>query len=1437
MSAPTLTDVRETDCALTGNQLNIWLGQESAPALPLYNELTVFVIDGPLDRERFDRALQLVIDGTDALRLVVNRYLGQPHLGIRGQWSYRSAYLSFVDTPNADGALADWAHSYVDSVLDLSVQVFDSTLIELGTNRWAWALLQHHIASDATSMNLIFERVSELYARLAVDPDPSPVDYPAFADYVDWHTAFTAQHSYADIQSFWQQRLVDPPPPMVFTEGRSLHSASSRRRLRRDVVLDRARVEALRALAARNGIRFVSDDLSLFGVFAAALFVLLHRISGERRRTIGVPWQNRTPAAAGTVGLLMEQDPFTVQLADDDTFTDLVRRVHAETLAHLRHLPFAAGNPGGRLYDVTLNVLKVSLGRFAGMPVDAQWYRPSFGEGSLHLQVHDMGVSGELTLSFDFHPELFSQEQRQITIDQFLQILDSSVADADVAIGSINVQTPAELEMLGSWNSTDLPYPSHATVLDLFLEQASTRPDQIAVRCAEQHLTYAELDRRAEAVARMLRQIGIGSGGSVGVCLNRSTDMLAAVLGVMRSGAAYVPLDPAFPAERLAFMLADSGASALIIEPDLRNAVDAGSCAVLDISADPMPSAEVLPSRAETLPRPDDLAYVLYTSGSTGRPKGVRIPHRALTNFLWSMRNSPGCDSEDVVLAVTTLSFDIAGLELYLPLISGAVVEIATRATATDGRRLTNLLDSSGATILQATPATWRMLIEAGWTGTPNLKALVGGEPLPPELVAPLLARTSSLWNMYGPTETTIWSSVELITDPDAVITIGRPIANTTFHVLDADGRPTPVGVPGELYIGGHGLASGYQGRPDLNAARFVADGASAGATRYRTGDLVRFLFDGRLVHLGRLDNQVKIRGHRIELGEIELALISHPEVKEAAVHTQRIRGGADMVLVGYVVTGKCGALPPATELRDHLRRTLPNYMVPTQFVEIDRIPLTPNRKIDRRALPAPESGPGLSNLRPPRTAVERSIAAIWTDLLQLNQVGVQDDFFELGGHSLLALQMLGRICDELLVDLPLHRLFVASTLEEVAAAVEHELTAHEPAHETAAGYEHALATIWSGIFGAAGIGRDENFLALQGDRDLVDEMLERTRDTLGVVAEGLSASEFRQDPTIAALARSISDNEKTSPSLIVPLRMGGRRRPLFLVHAGGGYVFFYRALAAQLASDRPVYGIRAETLREGAGQPYLHADSIETVAARYVEEITSVQPSGPYLVGGACAGGLIAFEMARQLIARGDELAGPIVIFDAILANNAYLGADDLEMLRDSGLYSEPFLAALRRSLTRQVTSARGKSLRDASHDLTVSAARRIRIELRRAAAPLADRKWLTRSPRSQVSINASEYKTAQETRNEVMAESVAASMAMSARYVPRPVDASAIVFSSASGGPFGRSWAGTALRGVSVHESPGEHLDMLEHPLVVDVAARIDECLNRSDEHGQEG
>jgi amino acid adenylation domain-containing protein len=449
---------------------------------------------------------------------------------------------------------------------------------------------------------------------------------------------------------------------------------------------------------------------------------------------------------------------------------------------------------------------------------------------------------------------------------------------------------------------------------------------------------------------------------------------------------------------------------------------------------------EARPSEVPELDRdPDRLAYVIYTSGSTGVPKGVEIPHGALVNHLLSMRDEPGLDEDDVLVAVTTLSFDIAGLELYLPLISGARLVIASEDTALDPHLLSRLLDRSEATVMQATPATWSMLVETGWPGRPEMKALCGGEALPPALAEQLLDRRLELWNMYGPTETTIWSAVVRVHRAET-ISIGRPIANTTFYVLDEHRQPVPVGVPGELYIGGQGVARGYRDRQELTAERFVRDRFSRepGRRLYRTGDLVRWCEDGTLEYLGRMDFQVKLRGFRIELGEVESVLMAQPGVS-AAVATVREDVPGDRRLVAYFVGHD---VAPEADLRSALRTKLPPYMLPSALVELESLPMTDNRKIDRAALPPPDGArPTLAQeYAPPQTPVEESLVALWQELLGLEQIGIDDDFFDLGGHSLLAMKMLARVCDEFGVDIPLITAFEASTPRELAVAVSVQL-------------------------------------------------------------------------------------------------------------------------------------------------------------------------------------------------------------------------------------------------------------------------------------------------------------------------------------------------------------------------------------------------------------
>ncbi|MFH8368436.1 amino acid adenylation domain-containing protein [Streptomyces sp. NPDC018031] len=580
-----------------------------------------------------------------------------------------------------------------------------------------------------------------------------------------------------------------------------------------------------------------------------------------------------------------------------------------------------------------------------------------------------------------------------------------SVQDlARVPLGSEAHRRAAE-----RWNDTSAPgLPLDSCVHHLVARQARRRPDAPAVTCGEQRLSYAELDRRSSALAGQLRARGIGGGQLVGVFLERSAELPVALLGVMKSGAAYVPLDPIYPAERIGYMLQDTALPLVVTESRLLPRLPAGDreTLVLDRSRAGIESAD--PEPGERVSSDQD-AYVLYTSGSTGRPKGVRIGHRALTNLVSAVCGTPGLSEDDTLLAVTTVCFDIAGLELFAPLVAGGRVEVAPETAVGDAAALRGLLERVRPTVMQATPATWRMLLDAGWpgvAGSPMPRVLCGGEALTDDLAGQLLSHGARLWNLYGPTETTIWSSVKRVRDGEPV-TLGRPIANTAFHVVDRRLRPVPPGVPGELLIGGAGVARGYLNRPELTAERFLPDVyGGSGGTVYRTGDLVRLRPDGELDCLGRLDDQVKLHGYRIEPGEVEQALGRHPGVAEAVVVVREDRPG-DRRLVAYVVPHTTPRPRPG-ELRAHLLTTLPDYMVPTAFVELDAVPLTANGKTDRRALPRPAGAAGSGT--EPADQLERTIAGIWREVLALDAVGTDDNFFEAGGNSLLLMRVMARI-------------------------------------------------------------------------------------------------------------------------------------------------------------------------------------------------------------------------------------------------------------------------------------------------------------------------------------------------------------------------------------------------------------------------------------------
>jgi amino acid adenylation domain-containing protein len=590
-------------------------------------------------------------------------------------------------------------------------------------------------------------------------------------------------------------------------------------------------------------------------------------------------------------------------------------------------------------------------------------------------------------------------------------------------------------------------------VHELFEAQAGRTPDAIAIKCEKQSLTYAQLNVRANQVAHWLQKHGIKPERLVALCLERSLDSVIALLGILKAGGAYVPLDPAFPRRRLAQILEDSQPDVMITQPALQQVVSSFSKHILVMGTPALASMsrENPPGEA----RSHNLAYVIFTSGSTGRPKGVQIEHRSLVNFLQSMRREPGLVANDVLIAVTTFSFDIAGLEIFLPLIAGACVVIASHDIALDGRALRQLLQDSNATAMQATPITWRILLESGWQGREGLKVLCGGEAMPPELAREMIPRCSSLWNLYGPTETTIWSTVSRVSSVENRIPIGRPIANTQVYIVDDQLRQLPAGATGELLIGGEGLARGYLNQPELTAERFIPNPFNPNPTSrlYRTGDLCRFRRDGGIEYLGRHDNQVKIRGYRIELGDIEAALESHPRVKQAAAKV--VEGPRrEKSIVGYVVAPGV----ETHELRTYLGERLPQYMLPSSFVKLAELPLTPNRKVDRNALPMPQGANTLAGDHlSPREGLEKRLAEFVAVLLGLEKVGANDNFFLIGGNSLFCTQLNTRILNDFGVELPMRCVVEFPTTAQLAQQIE-SIMAARICSMTFDEVQHALA-------------------------------------------------------------------------------------------------------------------------------------------------------------------------------------------------------------------------------------------------------------------------------------------------------------------------------------------------------------------------------------------
>jgi len=880
-----------------------------------------------------------------------------------------------------------------------------------GPARLVWTV--HHILMDGRACVIVLNEVEQFYDNLlsGVPLKNSPgLPYKPYTEWVE-HLDLSGAND------FWRQKLqgLTGPTPLPGEPDSSPKDTSIHNEI--EIRLSENVTSRLRDIVRKYNV-------TLNTIVMGSWAILLGRFSGESEVVFGAVKTargNTVPDADSIVGLFLNTIPVSVAVKPATQVSEMLKQLYAEWIwVGLRRYDFTPLVQIKRVSDFSKSEPLInSLVVFENQGFDTalansqpRWRERDFTlyeQIGLPLALSVFGDSAmALRLEYDVHR--FSRETAVRLLAHLAQIFASVADNPDETIGNLKIIPDAERhKMLVEWNATERSYPRETSLAALVEAQVERTPDAIAVVCGEQKLTYRELNERANQLAEELRKFGAGPDQLVGLFVERSIGMVMALLAIVKAGAAYLPLDPLYPPDRLRYMLEDSRVSAIVTEQSMREKLPTfvGEAILLE----DVRWQGNLKVNLNVAVGPGHLAYVIYTSGSTGKPKGVQVPRGALTNFLWSMREWLRLGERDRLLAVTTISFDIAGLELWLPLLVGAQTVVASREQAADGIALRGLLEQHNITFLQATPVTWRLLFDAGWPGKPDLQAVCGGEAMPPEMAAQLTPAVKKLWNLYGPTETTIWSTGYLVEDGHAPILIGRPLANTRCYILDGKKQPVPVGATGELHIGGDGLARGYLNRPELTAEKFVPDPFRRdGARMYDTGDLARYRADGNIACLGRIDHQVKLRGYRIELGEIEAALKEQPEIKQAVVIAREDKPG-DKRLVAYLVATN-HILPTVSELRMRLKRYLPDYMVPTAYVFLDQLPISPAGKIDRKALPVPDETHAVpvDGYIAPRNHLEETLAGIWADALGVQRVGIRDDFFEMGGDSLEAVRLILRI-------------------------------------------------------------------------------------------------------------------------------------------------------------------------------------------------------------------------------------------------------------------------------------------------------------------------------------------------------------------------------------------------------------------------------------------
>jgi len=1151
---------------LSFGQQRLWFLEQLEPGSPLHSISTALQMTGHLDLDALQRSLDAIVARHEVLRTTISSLDGTPVPLIASELSVPLPLVDLSDCAfeareaEVERLIAEQSRRAFDLERELPLRML---LIRCAERQHILVSVWHHIASDAWSAGIFAREFSALYNAFVLGEQSPLAELPIqYGDFAEWQREkLGSAHAEAQL-AYWKQQLADSPPALALPTDRPRPPIQSFRGAQAELLLPNTVVEALADIGRR-------ENASLFMVLLAAFDILLYRYTGQDDILVGTPIAGRQAVETeGLIGLFLNTLVLRNDLSGEPTFRELLGRVRGVALDAYANqdVPFeriveqlrvARDLSRTPLFQVMLNLRNAPRAplQLTGLSIAKREIEHIAAKHDLTLATVEQPDG--LLLQLEYSTDLFDRATIVRLLGHFRTLVDAICADPDASIATLPLLSAAEQRRLAEWNDTAERLPVEQSLVERFEAQARQQPDAIALWHQGTSASYAELNRRSNQLAHYLQARGAGPEVVVGLCLPRSLEAVIGMLAVFKAGAAYVPLDPAYPRERLRYMLQNSGAELVLTRQRFESELASERSREL-LSLDRIEhELEQQPvDNPGYAPAPDALAYIIYTSGSTGRPKGVAVEHRAILNRLaWMWRAYPFAAGE-VGCHKTSLNFVDSIWEIFGPLLQGIPSAILSDEVVRDPHRLVPELAQHRVTRLWLVPALLRVLLERFPDLRQRLPALdmwvTTGEAIDAQLYRRFVQAMpgSTLFNQYGASEAsnTTWYAPSEDCHTLARIPIGRPIANVQIQILDPRRQPVPVGVPGELYIGGVGLARGYVNDPALTAERFIAHPLRAGERLYRSGDLARYRPDGTIEYLGRNDQQIKLRGFRVELGEIEALLARHPQVQQAVVVATENTGEP---LFAYLVAPDAPAKLEAV-LREYLRAYLPDYMVPAGFMAVAELPLTPSGKVDRNALPAPRIERASEHeLAAPQDQLELQLKLIWEHVLGRTPVGVRDDFFELGGHSLLAVQLFAQIEERLGRRLPLAALFQAPTIEGLAKLLRQE------------GWTPA----WSSL---------------------------------------------------------------------TAIQPGGSRQPLFWVPAAGVTALSFAHLARHLGPEQPVYAFQPLGL-DGEQPPQ---SRVQEMAAHYAHEMRLLQPEGPYLLGGRCFGGTVAFEMAQQLYAAGQHVA-----------------------------------------------------------------------------------------------------------------------------------------------------------------------------------------------------